>query len=32
MHHVRIPETTLDAHLRAMEAYWRAVGEFAGGG
>ena len=32
MHHVRIPETTLDAHLRAMEAYWQAVGEFAGGG
>lgn len=31
MHHVRIQETTLDAHLRAMEAYWRAVGEFAGG-
>ncbi len=30
MHHKRIAETTLNAHLRAMEAYWRAVGEFAG--
>ena len=26
----RIPETTLDAHLRAMDAYWRAVGDLAG--
>ena len=25
-HHKRIPETTLDAHMRAMEAYWDAVG------
>ncbi len=29
MHHKRIPEKTLDAHLRAMEAYWQAVSEFA---
>ena len=29
-HHKRIPEKTLDAHLRAMEAYWQAVGDLAG--
>lgn len=29
-HHKRIPEKTLDAHLQAMEAYWRAVGDLAG--
>ncbi len=28
--HKRIPENTLDAHLRAMEAYWAAVGGSAG--
>ncbi len=28
-HHKRIPEKTLDAHLRAMEAYLRAVGGLA---
>ena len=27
-HHKRIPEKTLDAHLQAMEAYWRAVGDW----
>ncbi len=26
----RIPETTLDAHLRHMEAYWEAVRDLAG--
>jgi probable F420-dependent oxidoreductase len=29
-HHERIAEKTLDAHLRAMEAYWQAVGSLAG--
>jgi probable F420-dependent oxidoreductase len=28
-HHKRIPENTLDAHLRAMETYWQAVGDLA---
>ena len=31
MHHERIPQKTLDAHLYAMEAYWQAVGDLAGG-
>ena len=31
-HHRRIPEKTLDAHLRAMEAYARAVGDCAATG
>jgi probable F420-dependent oxidoreductase len=30
-HHERIPEKTLDAHLRAIEAYWRAVGDHLSG-
>jgi probable F420-dependent oxidoreductase len=30
MHHERIPEKTLDAHLHAMEDYWRVVGDLAG--
>jgi probable F420-dependent oxidoreductase len=29
-HNKRIAGTTLDAHLAAMEAYWRAVGDLAG--
>ena len=32
MHHKRIPEKTLDSHLRAMEAYWHAVSDLAEGG
>ena len=28
-HHKRIAETSLDAHMRAMENYWAAVEEFA---
>lgn len=28
-HHKRIDEKTLDAHLRAMEAYWRTVEDLA---
>lgn len=29
MHHQRIAEKSLDAHLSAMETYWRAVGELS---
>ena len=28
-HHKRIAETSLDAHMRAMENYWAVVEEFA---
>ena len=30
MHHKRIAENTLDAHLAAMEAYWQVVKDFSG--
>ena len=30
MHHQRIAEKTLDAHLAAMEAFWEALGGLAG--